>query len=118
MAEQWRVFRLVRIVPKSGCADAFEQQIVARYRERTGFPGMLSFQLMRGSAVGGGPAEIAITTLWQSRAAIDRYVSATGGALISPDVAGLVESVSVSEYELVASDEYDVLRPVSETTSS
>src|SRR4051794_9488009 len=38
MAEQRHVARVVRIVPKPGLANALEELVAERYRERIGFP--------------------------------------------------------------------------------
>jgi Antibiotic biosynthesis monooxygenase len=107
MTQQPRAVRIVRFFPKSGCADAIEEQLDARYRVRAGFPGMLSVQLMRSSPT--APRELAIATIWDNHQGLGRYLEVTGGEWLDPGSASLVETIEATEYVLVQSAEYDLL---------
>lgn len=52
--------------------------------------------------------ELVIATVCESHEAVDRYTMTTGGALLDPAVAAIVETLAVTEYDLVDSGDYEV----------
>ncbi len=111
MAEQQHVVRFVRAVPNPGHEAELQQWIDARHRERAGFPGLISFFFM--STWSDAGTEFAVATVWESRAALERYVAATKDTLIEPDFAHMVDSITVTEYELLEHADYDFVNPPS-----
>jgi heme-degrading monooxygenase HmoA len=111
MAEQQHVVRFVRAYPNPGRDAELQQWIEARYRERAGFPGLVSFFFM--STWADARTEFAIATVWDSHAALERYVDATSDALVEPGAAQLVDSMTVTEYELLVHADYDFVNPQS-----
>jgi hypothetical protein len=102
-----RVFRLVRLRINPGYEAAFEREVETTISERLGTPGLLSVWLMRRRPEKGPGEELAIASVWDGKESVDRYVAATGGAMIGSDVAEMVETVVVAEYELIRTEELD-----------
>src|SRR3954453_15699143 len=108
MTDERRLFRLVRIRAKPGKVDELEQLIAGGIRERLGFPGLIASHRLR-SSESDDTGEVAIATIWQSREALDRYLTSSGGAALVAEVQVLVAEVSIKEWEVVSSDEYELI---------
>src|SRR6478672_4246161 len=111
MDEQQRVVRFVRAVPKPERVTELEHWVDARYRERAGFPGLISFFFMRSWTDAGH--EFAVATVWKDAAALERYVAMIGGPELEPEPASMVDTVTVTVYELLEHADYDLLTPAS-----
>ncbi|HEX5217211.1 MAG TPA: hypothetical protein VFV98_17225, partial [Vicinamibacterales bacterium] len=55
-----------------------------------------------------GVTEYVIVSVWRSREELERYKAVTDGPTIAPELAHTVDRGSVEEYDLLASDEYEL----------